>query len=232
MANIITSKSVSKEDWLQQVANAVTDLDELLQILCLEESILLHRGRDARYLFSLRVPHKFISLMKKGDPNDPLLLQVITSYQEFDTSPEYNTDPLGEQNGTVPGLLHKYSNRALLIVKGGCAVNCRYCFRRHFPYQKNQGGKQNWERAINYVSTCPSLDEIILSGGDPLMAKDRELQWIIKKIEAVPHIKRLRIHSRLPVVIPDRITVELCQLLKKKSPTNYFCDTYKPSARD
>ena len=215
MANIITSKSVSKEYWLQQVANAVTDLDELLQILCLEKNMLLHRGRDAKHLFSLRVPHQFISLMKKGDPNDPLLLQVITSYQEFDTSPEYSTDPLGEQNNAIPGLLHKYNNRALLIVKGGCAVNCRYCFRRHFPYQSNQGGRKNWEKAVDYISMHPNLDEVILSGGDPLMAKDRELQWLVEKIESVPHVKRLRIHSRLPIVIPDRITKELCQSLER-----------------
>jgi EF-P beta-lysylation protein EpmB len=106
----------------------------------------------------------------------------------------------------VPGLLHKYRNRALLLVKGGCAVNCRYCFRRHFPYAENQGNKRNWQAALEYIAAHPQLDEIIFSGGDPLMAKDHELDWLLTQLEAIPHIKRLRIHSRLPVVIPARIT--------------------------
>lgn len=106
----------------------------------------------------------------------------------------------------MPGLLHKYSNRALLLVKGGCAVNCRYCFRRHFPYAENQGNKRNWQQALEYISAHPQLDEIIFSGGDPLMAKDHELDWLLTQLESIPHIKRLRIHSRLPIVIPARIT--------------------------
>lgn len=102
----------------------------------------------------------------------------------------------------MPGLLHKYHNRALLLVKGGCAVNCRYCFRRHFPYQDNQGNKANWRQALDYIRQHPELDEIIFSGGDPLMAKDHELGWLIGELAAIPHLKRLRIHARLPVVIP------------------------------
>jgi len=113
----------------------------------------------------------------------------------------------------VPGLLHKYRNRALLLVKGGCAVNCRYCFRRHFPYQDNPGNKRSWQAALDYIAEHPELDEIIFSGGDPLMAKDHELAWLIAALEQIPHLKRLRIHSRLPVVIPARITDQLCQML-------------------
>jgi L-lysine 2,3-aminomutase len=111
--------------------------------------------------------------------------------------------------------LHKYNNRALLLVKGGCAVNCRYCFRRHFPYQDNQGNKANWVQALDYIRTRPELDEIIFSGGDPLMAKDHELDWLIGELEGIAHIKRLRIHTRLPVVIPARITDALCQRLEQ-----------------
>lgn len=113
----------------------------------------------------------------------------------------------------VPGLLHKYHNRALLLVKGGCAVNCRYCFRRHFPYADNQGNKRNWQAALDYIAAHPELDEIIFSGGDPLMAKDNELEWLVARLEAIPHLKRLRIHSRLPIVIPARITDGLVRLL-------------------
>jgi EF-P beta-lysylation protein EpmB len=135
--------------------------------------------------------------------------------QEFEVHDGYSTDPLDEQDNEQPGLLHKYKNRVLLILKGGCAVNCRYCFRRHFPYQDNKGSKSIWQQSIDYIAEHPELNEVILSGGDPLMAKDHEIDWLIQHLETVPHIKRLRIHSRLPVVIPNRITDSLCQLFKQ-----------------
>ena len=213
MANIVTLNPPIREDWLQQLADVVTDPTELLQLLSLEQHADLAAGNDARKLFALRVPRAFIQRMTPGDAHDPLLLQVVTSRQEFVDAPGYSTDPLDEQSSVVPGLLHKYRNRALLLVKGGCAVNCRYCFRRHFPYQDNQGNKRNWQAAIDYIAEHPELDEIIFSGGDPLMAKDHELAWLVGALEKIPHLKRLRIHSRLPVVIPARITEGLCQIL-------------------
>ncbi len=213
MAHIVTLNSPVREDWLQQLADVVTDPTELLQLLSLDQHAELSAGADARKLFALRVPRAFIDRMKIGDAQDPLLLQVLTSRQEFIDAPGYSTDPLDEQSSVVPGLLHKYRNRALLLVKGGCAVNCRYCFRRHFPYQDNQGNKRNWQAAIDYIAEHPELDEIIFSGGDPLMAKDHELAWLVAELENIPHLKRLRIHSRLPVVIPARITEALCQIL-------------------
>jgi EF-P beta-lysylation protein EpmB len=213
MANIVTLNAPIREDWLQQLADVVTDPTELLQLLSLEQHADLTAGNDARKLFALRVPRAFIQRMTPGDAHDPLLLQVLTSRQEFVDAPGYSTDPLDEQSSVVPGLLHKYRNRALLLVKGGCAVNCRYCFRRHFPYQDNQGNKRNWQAAIDYIAAHPELDEIIFSGGDPLMAKDHELAWLVGALEKIPHLKRLRIHSRLPVVIPARITEGLCQIL-------------------
>ncbi|MRT41083.1 EF-P beta-lysylation protein EpmB [Enterobacteriaceae bacterium RIT702] len=213
MAHIVTLNPPVREDWLQQLADVVTEPAELLQLLSLDQHADLAAGADARKLFALRVPRAFIARMKKGDATDPLLLQVLTSRQEFIDAPGYSTDPLDEQSSVVPGLLHKYRNRALLLVKGGCAVNCRYCFRRHFPYQDNQGNKRNWQAAIDYIATHPELDEIIFSGGDPLMAKDHELAWLVDALEKIPHLKRLRIHTRLPVVIPARITEGLCQIL-------------------
>ena len=215
MANIVTLNTPSREDWLQQLTEVVTEPDELLKLLDLEHLPALQAGAGARRLFPLRVPRAFIRKMEKGNPQDPLLLQVITQQEEFISTPGYSTDPLEEQQSAVPGLLHKYRNRALLLVKGGCAVNCRYCFRRHFPYQDNQGNKRNWQAALDYIRQHPELDEIIFSGGDPLMAKDHELDWLISELETIPHILRLRIHSRLPVVIPDRITPELCQRLSR-----------------
>ncbi|MBS0849109.1 EF-P beta-lysylation protein EpmB [Citrobacter sp. JGM124] len=209
MAHIVTLNTPDREDWLTQLADVITDPNELLQILDLADQSNLLQGAEARRLFALRVPRAFVALMKKGDPDDPLLRQVLTSTQEFIIAPGYSTDPLEEQHSVVPGLLHKYRNRALLLVKGGCAVNCRYCFRRHFPYADNQGNKRNWQAAIAHISEHPELDEIIFSGGDPLMAKDHELDWLISQLESIPHIKRLRIHSRLPIVIPARITEAL-----------------------
>ncbi|WP_337024879.1 MULTISPECIES: EF-P beta-lysylation protein EpmB [unclassified Pantoea] len=213
MANIVTLNPPIREDWLQQLADVVTDPTELLRLLSLEQHADLAAGNDARKLFALRVPRAFIQRMTPGNAHDPLLLQVLTSRQEFVDAPGYSNDPLDEQSSVVPGLLHKYRNRALLLVKGGCAVNCRYCFRRHFPYQDNQGNKRNWQAAIDYIAEHPELDEIIFSGGDPLMAKDHELAWLVGALEKIPHLRRLRIHSRLPVVIPARITEGLCQIL-------------------
>lgn len=202
---------------MQQLSDVITDPDELLHLLSLDSHPQLTPGRDARKLFPLRVPRSFAARMEPGNPQDPLLLQVITAQDEFLDAPGFSTDPLEEQHSVVPGLLHKYHNRALLLVKGGCAVNCRYCFRRHFPYQDNQGNKANWRQALEYVRRHPELDEIIFSGGDPLMAKDHELDWLITELEQIPHLKRLRIHSRLPVVIPARITAELCQRLSRST---------------
>ncbi len=213
MAHIVTLNIPSREDWLQQLADVITDPDELLRLLALDKHPQLAAGREARTLFPLRVPRAFAARMRPGDDHDPLLLQVLTAQDEFIVAPGFSQDPLDEQQSVVPGLLHKYHNRALLLVKGGCAVNCRYCFRRHFPYQDNQGNKANWRQALDYIRQHPQLDEIIFSGGDPLMAKDHELDWLLTELEQIPHLKRLRIHTRLPVVIPARITVELCQRL-------------------
>ncbi len=215
MANIVTHKAPNREDWIQQLATVVTDPEQLLTMLELEHLPELQQGAAARQLFALRVPLPFIARMKKGDASDPLLLQVLTQSAEFIESPGFSYDPLDEQQSVVPGLLHKYHNRALLLVKTGCAVNCRYCFRRHFPYQNNQGNKHNWMQALEYIASHPELEEIIFSGGDPLMAKDAELSWLIQRLEAIPHLKRLRIHSRLPVVIPTRITDSLLHLFSQ-----------------
>lgn len=206
MAHIVTLNTPSREDWLVQLADVITDPDELLRLLNVDADENLLAGREAKRLFALRVPRAFVARMEKGNPDDPLLRQVLTSRDEFVVAPGFSTDPLEEQHSVVPGLLHKYRNRALLLVKGGCAVNCRYCFRRHFPYAENQGNKRNWQVALDYIATHSELDEIIFSGGDPLMAKDHELDWLLTQLEAIPHIKRLRIHSRLPIVIPARIT--------------------------
>ncbi|MBF4283211.1 EF-P beta-lysylation protein EpmB [Vibrio anguillarum] len=215
MPHIITRKLDSVEqNWLQQLTNAISNPAELLQQLEIDPA-LWQNGFAARKLFALRVPQSFVDRMEKGNPYDPLLRQVLPLNEEFEWHDGYSNDPLDEQNNAIPGLLHKYRNRVLMIVKGGCAINCRYCFRRHFPYQENKGSKPVWQQSVDYIAAHPELNEVILSGGDPLMAKDEELRWLIDAISSVPHIKRLRIHSRLPVVIPARITDALCDLLRE-----------------
>jgi EF-P beta-lysylation protein EpmB len=215
MSPIITRNLVSVEqNWLKQLSNAISDPHKLLAQLEIEATPW-ENGLKARRLFPMRVPQSFVDRMEKGNPYDPLLRQVLPLSQEFEVHDGYSEDPLEERGNAVPGLLHKYRNRALMIVKGGCAINCRYCFRRHFPYNENKGGKANWQKALEYIASKPEIDELILSGGDPLMAKDSELAWLIEQAECIPHLKTLRIHSRLPVVIPDRITAELCEVLEK-----------------
>ncbi|EDP58247.1 EF-P beta-lysylation protein EpmB [Vibrio sp. AND4] len=214
MPDIITRKVESVEqNWLKQLSNAISDPRKLLEVLEIDPTPW-QKGFAARELFSLRVPLSFVERMEKGNPHDPLLRQVLPLSEEFEVHQGYSADPLDEQGNAIPGLLHKYKNRALMIVKGGCAINCRYCFSRHFPYQDNKGSKSVWQTSLDYVSQHPEINEVILSGGDPLMAKDSEIEWLIQAIEHIPHIKRLRIHSRLPVVIPARITDQLSHLLQ------------------
>ncbi|KUJ00721.1 EF-P beta-lysylation protein EpmB [Vibrio sp. MEBiC08052] len=213
MPHIITRKIESVEqNWLKQLANAISDPEQLLRYLEIDPTPWM-QGFKARKLFAQRVPLSFAERMEKGNPFDPLLRQVLPLSQEFEVLPGFSTDPLAEQNNDHPGLLHKYHNRVLLILKGACAINCRYCFRRHFPYQDNKGNKTVWQENLAYIAQHPELNEVILSGGDPLMAKDHELRWLIEQIAFIPHIQTLRFHSRLPVVIPERITPALTELL-------------------
>lgn len=211
--NISIREEPKQENWLEILANAVSEPAELIKILNLSAQF---REQDfaARRLFSLRVPMPFIAKMEKGNPQDPLLLQVMASHQEFLYTEGFGKDPLDEHKMPAPNILHKYRNRLLLMVKNACAVNCRYCFRRHFPYNQSRGNKANWHKAVDYIAANPQVEEVIFSGGDPLMAKDHELVWLVKQLDAIPHLRRLRIHSRLPVVIPQRITPALCQMLK------------------
>ncbi len=164
--------------------------------------------------FPLRVPEAYLQRIKPGDPQDPLLLQVLPQAQELDRPAGYVTDPLGEGDANPhQGVIHKYRGRLLLIVSGGCAINCRYCFRRHFPYGDNQLGSESWQQALRYLRKHTDVEEVILSGGDPLATSDQRLGAMIDDLERLSHLKRLRIHTRLPIVIPDRVTPALTQRL-------------------
>lgn len=195
-------------NWQKELADCITDPVALLEQLELNPAEY-QLDMPARKLFPLRVPRPFMRRMEKGNPQDPLFLQVFTQAREFNLHPDYSLDPLQEQDNHSPGLLHKYQSRVLLVVRGGCAVNCRYCFRRHFPYADNQVNKAGWLKALEHIAADSKINEVIYSGGDPLMAKDDFLAWLTEQVSTISHIKRLRIHTRLPVVIPNRITPQL-----------------------
>jgi len=203
-----------ENSWQKDLRQVITDPKKLLALLDIDSDEHLQHFK-AKQLFPVRVPLPFIKRMKKNDFNDPLLKQVMPLSSEFVISDGFLTDPLKEHDTVAEGLLHKYKNRVLMIVKAGCAINCRYCFRRHFPYQENSPNKQRWQQALNYITEHPEVSEVIFSGGDPLMASDEHLTWLVKQIEVIAHVKRLRIHTRLPVVIPNRITNNLVTLLSE-----------------
>ena len=194
--------------WQKALSCAITDISELCDVLAiphLQSDSLI----QAQQSFSLRVPREFVARMEIGNPCDPLLLQVLPQSIEMQKIPGFSNDPLDEnQKNPVPGLLHKYPNRVLLTLTGACAINCRYCFRRHFPYADNMPGRANWDRALDYIAQDKKINEVILSGGDPLILKDALLAEFSQQLEKIPHIERLRIHTRLPIVIPSRVTDE------------------------
>lgn len=206
--------SLEKAQWLADLALSFNDPIALLNYLELPISEF-EQDIQARKLFALRVPKPFAEKMQKGNRSDPLFLQAMASVDEFLQAEGFSTDPLDEQQAAAPNILHKYHNRLLFMLKNSCAINCRYCFRRHFPYNEVKSGKESWLQSLDYIREHKELEEIILSGGDPLMAKDHEIDWLLNELEQIPHIKTLRIHSRLPVVIPNRITTELCARLEK-----------------
>jgi len=202
-----------QKSWQKDLQKVITEPEKLLRLVNINPEQYLQHFK-ARQLFPVRVPLPFIKRMKKGDINDPLLKQVMPLSSEFVVSDGFVNDPLQEHDTVATGLLHKYKNRVLMIVKSGCAINCRYCFRRHFPYQDNSPNKQHWQPALDYITAHKEISEVIFSGGDPLMASDQHLAWLVKQIEQISHVKWLRIHTRLPVVIPNRITSDLVALLK------------------
>ncbi len=200
----------TRTDWRSQLRDCVRSGGELLELLSLSSREVNFSERAAAD-FPLRVPREFVRRMQPGNPRDPLLLQVLALGEETLQVPGFTEDPVGETGGAnpAPGIIHKYRGRALLIVSGACAINCRYCFRRHFPYGVNQNSRSEWRRALEYVAADEDISEIILSGGDPLVLDDVPLADLVDLIEAIRQVKRLRIHTRLPVVIPDRVEASL-----------------------
>lgn len=197
--------------WQHSLATAFTDAEEFIDFLRLDRG-LLPAARQAAAQFGLKVPREFAELINKADPSDPILRQVLPIGAESLLSEGFSADPVGDlKTSIVPGVLHKYQGRLLLIASGSCAIHCRYCFRRYFPYQETAAYRDKWQQALTYIKDAKDIQEIILSGGDPLSLSDSRLAELVAQLEAVPHLKRLRIHTRLPVVIPTRLTTELAR---------------------
>ena len=200
---------------MRSLADAVRTADGLIDALDLPER-LREPARAAEKLFPVFAPRSFLARMRPGDAADPLLRQVLPLGEETAPPPPgYATDAVGDAAAkAVPGLLHKYRGRALLILAGACAVHCRYCFRRHYPYGEDPRRLEDWEPAFAYLEADPSIHEVLFSGGDPLMLTDDRLGRIVERLERIPHLTRLRIHTRLPIVLPDRVTDGLLDLLR------------------
>jgi EF-P beta-lysylation protein EpmB len=202
------------KNWQQQLADAFTNIEDLCLYLNLSPEALPVSNLAAEN-FALRVPLNFASCMEKGNPNDPLLRQVLPVKDELAAYPGFNSDPVGDLvSVTETGVLHKYQGRVLFINTGSCAINCRYCFRRNFPYADLQLGKQKEIAAIQSIRKDSSITEVILSGGDPLLLNDLRLSRLIAQLGDIRHVKRIRIHSRLPIVLPARITEDFINTLK------------------
>ncbi|NLO79874.1 MAG: EF-P beta-lysylation protein EpmB [Xanthomonadaceae bacterium] len=205
--------SSARPRWQQELADAIRDPAELLSLLELDPA-LLPAAQAAAAQFPLRVPRGFVARMRPGDPHDPLLRQVLPLADELRPAQDYLVDPVGDLEAMrAGGVLHKYHGRVLLVITGACAIHCRYCFRRHFPYAEANAAAGGFAAALDYIRARPDISEVILSGGDPLVLNDRRLSELARQLAAIPHLRRLRIHSRLPIVLPSRIDADLLDWL-------------------
>lgn len=214
VASGFDSVGAGSEAWQAAFRGAIRDPATLCRALDLDPALAAAAaGSDGS--FPLFVPRPYLARMSRGDPRDPLFLQVWPSPEESKDVPGFTHDPVGDLAAArQPGLLRKYAGRALLIVTGRCAVHCRYCFRRHYPYDERPRSSQEWERTLAEIAQDRSLDEVILSGGDPLTVVDQRLAELVEQIAAISHVHRLRVHTRLPIMIPQRVTSELLGALQ------------------
>ena len=203
----------SATHWRQALARAITRIPDLLDELGLEPE-QLPVPETLLAAFPLRVPRGFVARMRPGDPHDPLLLQVLPRADEGLQVPGYGPDPVGDLASVrTAGLLQKYRGRALVISTGACAVHCRYCFRRNFPYSGHHCSSQAVDSMASAIEQDTSITEVILSGGDPLSLGNARLSRLIRRFDAIAHLRRIRLHTRIPVVLPERIDTGLLELL-------------------
>ncbi len=194
----------TRSQWQREMAEAIRSPRELVTALGLDPRLAEDAARAAQ-TFELRVPWSYVRRMRRGDPRDPLLRQVLPLEAEREERSGFVSDPLGERAAmAAPSLLRKYRGRALLITTAACAVHCRYCFRREFPYAE-QGEGLRWQEAIAQIERDSQIEEVILSGGDPLSLSDARLAALTRALERSEHVRRLRVHTRLPIVLPSRV---------------------------
>ena len=217
MGNQVTSliRSDRSLNWQDQLSDLITDPEELLDLLQLDPEACPY-SLEALSQFPLKAPRPFVERIERGNWHDPLLKQIWPAQEEQSKTESFVADPLDEQNfNPVPGLLHKYQGRVLLTAAPHCAIHCRYCFRRHFDYQANSPSRKQWDSAFSYIAEDSSIEEVILSGGDPLALSDRQFHWLMQQLAGIEHLTTVRIHTRLPIVIPKRVTAELLQCLSE-----------------
>ena len=191
--------------WQKALREAVRDPRELLDLLGLDR-LAPRLSDEAMVQFPLRVPRGFVARMRRGDPRDPLLRQVLPLDDEMRPMPGFGLDAVGDGAAkTAPGVIQKYRGRALLVATGSCAIHCRYCFRRHFPYAEETAARDGWRDAVDLIRRDASIEEVLLSGGDPLSLSNGKLAELTGALADIPHLRRLRIHSRLPIVVPERV---------------------------
>ncbi len=227
MAEILAAHATSveatlahKRSWQQALKGAIRSGSQLCQALGLPSDVACQRAEED---FPVFAPWDFVARMQPGAPDDPVLRQVRGASAERSPQPDSLLDPVGDTAAQLqPGLLKKYQRRVLMITTGSCAVHCRYCFRRHYPYDTAPRGRDGWERSLQAIADDPSLDEVILSGGDPLTLADSSLAWLVSQIADIPHIRRVRVHTRLPVVIPQRVCSELLDWAHQSSLAMFF----------
>ncbi|MEM6470656.1 MAG: EF-P beta-lysylation protein EpmB [Planctomycetota bacterium] len=205
--------------WKEAMKRAIRSQAELRR----ELGIPADPDASAAEQFPTFVPREMLSRIRRGDPNDPILRQLLATREELTESPDFVSDPVGDLEASVGGgLIHKYSGRALLITHGACAVHCRYCFRREFPYTSVASVSEKWKTALQHLRDDESIHEVLLSGGDPLTLADQTFEHLLDQIESISHIRRLRLHSRLPIAIPQRLTDRLVDRLSSLRPICWF----------
>ena len=208
--------------WREELRRALRTSSQLLAAVGLAAEDLAHSEAAAEQ-FPVFAPWPFVRRMCYGDAADPLLRQVLPVSDELRPAIGFSNDPVGDDAGRLmPGLLQKYRGRALLITTGACAIHCRYCFRRHFPYSEAPKSPDDWQPAIDRIAADPSIDEVILSGGDPLTLVDDHLAELAGRLAHIKHLRRLRVHTRLPIMIPQRVTADLIDWLRGTRLTPIF----------
>src|SRR5581483_3460502 len=223
----------SATKWQADMASAISTPQELVTELGLDPQ-LIPAALQAGGAFRLRVPRSYVARMRKGDANDPLLRQILPIGAELLQTPDFIADPLGEREAVrAPGLLQKYQGRALLITTSACAIHCRYCFRREFPYSEQSSDASRWSEALSEIANDSSIEEIILSGGDPLSLSDSRLTALTDALQRIPHVRRLRVHTRQPVVLPSRVDTGLTKWLRDlRLPVVFVLHTNHPNEID